>query len=423
LNAAASGLSALPGIARPFACTQAMYRFLNNPRISLATLLEPCVEAVRDMLAEAPAADVGPASIGDEVVLVPLDWSMLHFGGHASKRDRHQRTHKTDLGYEVFCALAVDAGSGDPLGPLDLRLRTNDGVVSTRPDARVYEVRPDEILDVMRAVKAMGLGREAVHVADREADSVWHYRQWDAAGFSFLVRADDARMVRWNGRERRLPEIADALWTEPGATVDELVEPIDYRGARARLQVAEAAVVLARSARRTVAGKKRQIAGEPLSLRLAVGRLVAADDGRTLGRWLLLSNVAPRYDAATLVRWYYFRWRIESYFKLLKSAGQQVERWEQETGEAIARRLLIAGMACVTAWRLQRDLRPQAAEVRRVLIRLSGRQMKHEVESTPPALLLGLEKLLAALDLLEHYDLQELRRLAHSILPNLFNSS
>jgi hypothetical protein len=355
-------------------------------------------------------------------VLVPLDWS-LHFGGHASKRDRWQRTHKTDLGYEVFCALAVDAGSGAPLGPLDLRLRTKDAVFSTRPDARVYEVRPDEILDVMRAVKAKDLGREAVYIADREADSVWHYRQWDAAGFAFLVRADDARMVRWNGRERRLPEVADALWTEPCGTIVERVEPIDYRGVQARLQTAETTVVLARSARRTIAGKKRQIAGEPLSLRLAVGRLVADDDGRTLGRWLLLSNVSPRYDAATLVQWYYFRWRIESYFKLLKSAGHQVEQWEQETGAAIARRLLIAGMACVTVWRLQHDPRPQAAEVRRVLIRLSGRQMKHKVESTPPALLLGLEKLLAALDLLEHYDLDELRRLARSTLPNLFNSS
>ena len=80
-------------------------------------------------------------------------------------------------------------------------------------------------------------------------------------------------------------------------------------------------------------------------------------------------------------------------------------------------------MACVTVWRLQRDPRPQAAEVRRVLIRLSGRQMKHKVESTPPSLLLGLEKLLAALDLLAHYDLDELRRLARATLPNLFNSS
>jgi hypothetical protein len=86
-------------------------------------------------------------------------------------------------------------------------------------------------------------------------------------------------------------------------------------------------------------------------------------------------------------------------------------------------RLVIAGMACVTAWSLQRDPRPAAAELRRVLIRLSGRQMKHRVASTAPALLAGLEKLLAVVDLLEHYDPDELRRLARATLPSLFNSS
>ena len=27
--------------------------------------------------------------------------------------------------------------------------------------------------------------------------------------------------------------------------------------------------------------------------------------------------------------WYYWRWKIESFFKLLKSAGQQLESWQQ----------------------------------------------------------------------------------------------
>ncbi len=80
-------------------------------------------------------------------------------------------------------------------------------------------------------------------------------------------------------------------------------------------------------------------------------------------------------------------------------------------------------MACVTAWALRRDPRPPAVELRRVLIRLSGRQMRRECESTAPALLAGLEKLLAVLDLLEHYDPDQLRRLARSTLPVLFNSS
>ena len=49
-----------------------------------------------------------------------------------------------------------------------------------------------------------------------------------------------------------------------------------------------------------------------------------------LARWLLWSNVPARVPASTLALWYYWRWQVESYFKLLKSAGQQVEHWQQE---------------------------------------------------------------------------------------------
>jgi IS4 transposase len=35
--------------------------------------------------------------------------------------------------------------------------------------------------------------------------------------------------------------------------------------------------------------------------------------GRVLARWLLLTNVPTELaDAATIARWYYFRWRIEN---------------------------------------------------------------------------------------------------------------
>ena len=55
--------------------------------------------------------------------------------------------------------------------------------------------------------------------------------------------------------------------------------------------------------------------------------------------------------AQTIAQWYYWRWRIENYFKLLKSAGQHLEEWQQTTAKAIASRLLVAATACVVVWR------------------------------------------------------------------------
>jgi hypothetical protein len=55
-----------------------------------------------------------------------------------------------------------------------------------------------------------------------------------------------------------------------------------------------------------------------------------------------------------------------------------------------------------------------------VLVRLSGRQMKHKVESTAPALLAGLERLLAIDDLMQVENLEEILELARRQLPHLF---
>jgi hypothetical protein len=123
VNAAVNGLSALPGTATPFARARAMTRFLNNPAVTFAALLDPIREAVRDALAASPA----------RTALVVHDWSVFHFRTHVGKKDKLVRTHAADAGYELASALAADAADGRPLGPLEFRLRTADGTLTTRP--------------------------------------------------------------------------------------------------------------------------------------------------------------------------------------------------------------------------------------------------------------------------------------------------
>jgi hypothetical protein len=86
---------------------------------------------------------------------------------------------------------------------------------------------------------------------------------------------------------------------------------------------------------------------------------------------------------------------VETFFKLLQGAGQQVEHWQQESGVALLKRLLVAGMACVLAWRLGHSQAPQADEARRVVMRRSGRQVEHGRDFTLEGLLAGTWVLLA----------------------------
>jgi hypothetical protein len=270
------------------------------------------------------------------------------------------------------------------------------------------------MLPIMKTSATWGLSKPIVHVIDREADSVDHYRRWDAAGHKFLIRADDRR-VRWNGKTCLLSEISQKLRRDKEFRN---VGEAEYQGRSAQLWVAETEVVLYRPAKKNVNGRKFERAGRALSLRLILVQ-VRDKRGKVLAEWKLLSNVPPEWATTEhLARCYYWRWRIESFFKLLKSHGQQLEHWQQESGPAIARRLLIAAMACVTVWQLQADNSQESREFKDVLVRLSGRQMKRKRPHTAPALLAGLWILLSMLSLLKHYNLRDIKRLA-AVIPLL----
>jgi hypothetical protein len=413
VNALVTGLSALPGAGMAYASTRAMCRFYDHEDTTLPTLIEPAQDRVRAALATSTAT----------VTLVVHDWCMFNFNTHTSKRDRYQRSHDSDVGYELGTALIVDAADGRPLGPMELRLRTAAGTLSTR-------VRPtghppghvDELLDVMDESRRWGLNKIPIHVIDREADSVGHYRRWQARGHPFVVRADHARVVRWNNTECPLSDVVTHLASRFEVVNNALGEPqvVTIRPGTGVVQVAQAHVVLHRPAKTRIDAKQVEVPGPPIPLRLVVTRVVDAL-GVVLAEWWLLTNVDEvQADAATIGRWYAWRWRIESYHKLLKSAGLNAEQWQQETGLAFAKRLCVASMACLTVWHLQRDESPEAARLRIVLVRLSGRTMKHKVESTAPALLAGLEKLLAWEDLAREHDLDEILALARRLLPQLF---
>jgi hypothetical protein len=414
VNAAANALSTLPGTAAPFASTLGMSRFFNHEFVTLPALIEPAQDAIRDALARSS----GP------VALVAHDWSMIQY--RTPNPDRYRRTHGTDLGYELSTALVLETTHGHPLGPMELRLRTAREVVSTRPTpAHAPPGRIDELGGAMTASRHWNLGRPAVHVIDREADSVTHYRRWAEGGHTFLVRADPDRIVRFADGEAKLSArvCEPGLEWEPVTDTQSPAATVRVGQVEGALWVAEAPVVLDRPGLNRVGkGKRVRTPGAPLGLRLVVS-WVLAPGGEVLAEWFLLTNAAPGFDGATIARWYAWRWRIESYHKLLKTAGMNAERWQQETGEAVARRLVVASTACLSVWCLQQDPSAEASAVRVVLVRLSGRQMKRGVEHTAPALLAGLDKLLAVLDLMRTHDLAEIVAQAKRVLPNIFNSA
>lgn len=402
-QALAAGLHALPAATLPFAATQAAWRFLANVRITPAALAEPLRHAGREAAKASAAAHL----------LLVHDWSFLGFPTRHAKADRVRKGHAHALGYDLACALLIDGLTGDPLAPMELELTCTSGVIGTRGDRPAPAAHIDQVLPAMDASRSWNLAKPLVHVIDREADGLAQFRAWDAAGHSFVVRLDARRRVAWGGESVMLGQVPDRL-REAGAFE---AAPGDL-GAGRHLVVARTEITCESPGRvRRPGGKRSLVPGGPLTLSLVVSRVLAAG-GRVEAEWLLASNVASA-TAAEVAKWYALRWRVESFFKLLKSRGQQVEDWQQESGGAVLKRLAVAAMACVLAWRLARDASEPGRKLAGLLARLSGRQAKRGSAPSASAILAGLDELLAVLAVLEQTPLEELKDLLNEMLPGL----
>jgi len=404
-SSSAAGPSLGAGGGSALAAVQAQWRFLNNDRVSLAALIEPLMRQGRSALAAQGGSGLG---------LVVHDWSKV---AHPHGCDTLALTHDQDVGYELATALLVSGRDGSPLAPMQMYLKSAAGQMIGTGEHVVGRdtAHIEQVLPTMNASHGWNLRRRLVHVIDREADSADHYRQWDGAGEWFLVRGDDRR-VQWEGQSARISQI-DRQMQESGQLQD--TREVNYHGRSCRQCIGQTTVTLYRPGKHRVDGRQREVPGRALTLRLVVAQ-VRDKAGQVLARWWLLSNVpVEQASAETIALWYYWRWRIESYFKLLKSGGQQIEAWQQETAMATARRLLVASMACVLAWNLERDRTPEGRQMAALLVRLSGRQMKRTRSVTASALLAGLFVLLPMLALLEEYDNDptQLIRLAKATLP------
>jgi hypothetical protein len=267
----------------------------------------------------------------------------------------------------------------------------------------------------------MHLGGTPVFMIDREADSVFYFRQWHEAKKLFLVRVDDDRRVDWQEKSVLIREIKTFADVEQKYVKS---RDIDFKGRAAEQYVFETNITLSRPARRNVKDKRFSVPGAPLSLRLVIAKVVDAKTQEELACWYLLTNVGTDVAASTIALWYYYRWRIESYFKLLKSGGQELEHWQQESGLAVLKRLLVVSMGAAVVWSLQRSESVEAVELKVVLVKLSGKSQKRG--SPPPAgtLLSGLFVLLRIFDFLDSIDndltqIDNLRTLLTNFAPNL----
>ncbi len=383
------------------AAAQAASRFYDNERASLPDLSVPLLHRAHQAVEQSC----------DKYALCLQDVSPFHYTHHASKTDRRVMYSRDDLGYELQTSLLVSDVDGAPLSPVCLNLSSADGVYSTRREGLMPN-RPwvDELNRTMNYLRQQDFAKPLVHIIDREGDKLLQMRRFARCDHNFVIRANDVRRVEHEGQSRLLSEVEATL-----AGDFKFSREVQYKGRKARQYVAETQVVLKQPARiyRQRQGKlvQRNIPGRPLELRLVLCQ-VRDKHGAVLATWRLWTNLEPEVDAQTIALWYYWRWRIESFFKLLKRAGQHAEQWQQENALRIARRLLVAAQACVLIWSLMQSEEKPDQALRDFLMDLSGRSSKPGVAATASALFAGMSNLLAIAAALDRYSLAEIQQMA-----------
>jgi len=401
---ATNGLKLLLGTSESFSQVQAAWRFLNNPNVSTSALFKPIFETLESEVAKQC----------NEYVLAMSDWSHLDYKKHSSKKELTYENRKdtcVKIGYDLQTTLAVSDKTGEPIAPIVHNLKSSQKVYSTYSDSVTYkQTHLKELASRAKWIdNNLKSDKRIIHIVDREADSVAFMRELSSNENLFLLRVKDNSKLYYPEEEIDINQKSLAEKLPLGVKVKE----IKYRNKKTSIYVNECDVEVRRDATTMILsseGKRKlqKTKGDTLKVRFIVERLVD-ENNKVVAKWLLITNIIDKeVTVETLATWYYYRWKIESYFKLLKSSGFNLEEWQQIEPEALFKRLLVVSYSCILVWKIANDSSENGQKIRKFLVTLSGKLMEWNKEFTYPSLLSGLENYIQIMDVLLLFSREEL---------------
>jgi Transposase DNA-binding/Transposase DDE domain len=300
---------------------EAAYRFFSNPRVTPEDILGPHISATRSRC----------EMRGDYLVVHDSTTFSFRFDGERRGLGRIQPSNANSsqvLFAHVSLALAAD-GTRQPLGVAAFKTWTR-GSKPTGVERKRWEQQFRVASTQLNGLK------NAIHVADREADSYEMFHDLLADGHRFVVRCQYNRKLETSSGIIQLQDQLASL----SSTVDREV-PLNRRKPRrteiyrkiypardmriATLSVAAASVVLLKPKKSRAHAKTQAI---------NVVRVWEANPpaGAAPVEWLLYTSEpidTPEQQLA-VVDYYRARWTIEEYFKAIKTGCDFEKRQLQD---------------------------------------------------------------------------------------------
>jgi len=398
-----SGINLLVNEIKGESQIQGAWRFYNNENVKIDDLNNPILKEGCEQINKECK----------EYCLIAYDWSHIDFRNHHAKKDcietRRSKKEAKSKGYDFQGSLAINDVTGKPITPLLMNLKTKDKVYSTYDSNIDINLKHLEELTIRSQYtnENLDIKKQIVDIVDREADSVEFLRSYHKDKRLYLVRAKDQSTLIFNNEKMQQKQLAKSM------PKGKMVKTIQYEKEDVKIYVNECDVTITRDACKTIIDKETQkrymkrIPGNAIKTRFVVVKLIN-DKQDIVATWMLLTNVPKKVNSKTIATWYYYRWNIETYFKLLKTSGFNLEKWKQEKAIALFKRLLIVSYVCVLVWKIQHSKQKQMEQLRKFLTKLGGRLISRNKQATASSLLAGIWVFLTMMDVLSLYDLDEL---------------
>lgn len=273
--------------------------------------------------------------------------------------------------YGCESSLLLSDRDGRPLAAPNQWLCTA-GAGTAAAAARRAGLRP------LQWVAQQDLGKPVVHALPR-LPAIEFMGELQARGLAWLARAPGSTaIVDAAGGRGTLARLAPAFGE---------AHPVRFKGKPALQAEAHAEVLL------------RGEHGLP-ALRCVVTRVMEPKSRKILAQGYLLSNIGSEVGAAQLAQWQAWAAEAEPCFRLIRQGLQLVGGMGELGDPHMMKRVLIAGQASTTVWRLLHAEGEWAGRTRSLLSQLTGRRLRPDRAPTGNVLYEGVAKMFLLLEAL-----------------------
>jgi len=299
------------------------------------------------------ATGVTAARVAGRDIVMVQDTSELALGGQRARAKGYGPFGKGGAlgGLLLHAAVALEIGTGALLGLVDAKVWNRDeGAVEPRRARATVDKESQRWLDAtIRAGRVLGAASSITGVSDRESDIYEHFAR-RPLNMHLIVRACQNRKIMAPGEDTSallfgfidgLPEAGRVNVTIPAAP--------GRKERPAELAIRFSPVELCKPQN----GAARDLP-DTIAVVLVDIREVSTPEGGEPIHWRLLTThpVTGLDDAHRIVSLYRMRWSIEEFFRLLKTAGFDIEDAEIGDPQVMIKLVTAVTIAAVTVMQL-----------------------------------------------------------------------